>query len=169
MEINKKMILCPCGSSLSFSQCCQAIILDEKKAESPEQLMRSRYSAYAVKNAQYLFDTYAKQSQKDQSVSEILQWAEQCQWLNLTIIDTSTFNVDDLASATVTFCATYLSDNTFYQLTEKSRFVYEALKWKYLDGDITSHQALKKLKRNDKCPCKSNKKFKLCCLSKLKL
>ena len=36
---------CPCGSGKTYAACCKKIISGEKKAETPEELMRSRYSA----------------------------------------------------------------------------------------------------------------------------
>ena len=71
-------MLCPCGSKNNQEVCCQAIIKGQQQAKTPEQLMRSRYSAYANNNAQYLYDTYANTSKSEQSIAEIAAWAQQC-------------------------------------------------------------------------------------------
>ena len=39
--------LCPCGSGKEYGECCEPIIKGTALAQSPEALMRSRYTAYA--------------------------------------------------------------------------------------------------------------------------
>ena len=192
-------MLCPCGSKQQYEHCCRLIIDQEKWAKSPEQLMRSRYSAYATysndnnKSAQYIYDTYAKNSQKSQSVDEIADWASQCHWVKLTIHSSSPFkslstNEQPLMEKTtvyptVNFSAFYLIGNKLNKITESSRFIREKTsekqdiatenkldkqifaqhQWRYLDGDVTEHTEISTIKRNDSCPCNSNKKFKQCC------
>ena len=172
---------CYCGNHHPFEQCCDLIINGSKKAENPEQLMRSRYSAYATKNAQYIYQTYALKSQKDQSIEEIKAWAEQTQWLKL-IIHTATKYSDDIKVTTgkndtlpiksdslpiVEFSALYIHNNTFCQMSEISRFTLEENKWRYLDGEVAEHIEIASPKRNAPCLCQSNKKFKNCCINKL--
>jgi len=153
------MLYCPCGSNEKFIQCCQPIINGSKKVITPEQLMRSRYSAYATNQAQYIFDTYVQANQITQSVDDITTWAKQCKWVNLTVLDTSTKG----DFSTVEFIACYIQNHSLYQLHELSRFIKENGNWRYQDGDIKKHQLMRKIKRNETCPCLSQKKFKQCC------
>lgn len=153
-------MLCPCGSGLNFEFCCQPFIAGRQLPQTAEQLMRSRYSAYATKAAQYLFDTYTAESQVNQTVSELQQWAEQTHWLHLAIVNSE--NVDQ-QHAQVSFKAQYIHQNTLCELCENSSFVLEQEQWRYHTGDILAHHIIKKLKRNDLCPCHSGKKFKKCC------
>jgi len=160
-------MLCPCGSALLFAQCCQPFIQPEKKEVNPdtaEQLMRSRFSAYATKNGQYIYNTYANASKLSQSLSDIQQWADECIWLALEIHESSKYMVE--------FSAFYIVDNTLCCLTEKSNFVIEKKLWRYIDGEISAHTELSQVKRNELCPCnkyasafsaKKGKKFKHCC------
>lgn len=157
-------MLCPCGSSLSFNACCQFYITQQKHPSTPEQLMRSRFSAYATKNGQYIFDTYAAVPRLKQSVTDIQTWADECIWLALEIHETDNTTVD--------FSAYYVVDNTLCELREKSNFTLELGQWRYIDGNITVHNEIGTIKRNDLCPCnsyptawsaKKGKKFKHCC------
>ncbi|REL26754.1 SecC motif-containing protein [Thalassotalea euphylliae] len=151
--------LCPCGSAKQFEHCCQVIIRGEKKAKNAEQLMRSRYSAYAKAEAQYLFDTYATPSQQDLSVKDIADWAQENTWLRLTV-----HRHDPLSTpAQVEFSAFYLNQDRVYEMRECSNFVVEQGSWCYLDGDIIKHEEVALVKRNDACPCLSGKKYKKCC------
>jgi len=163
------MSLCPCGSNKEFLTCCLPIINGDIKAVSPEQLMRSRYSAYAKKCSQYIYDSYAKSSQKDQSLNEISSWANQTQWLNLVINHASSFEQSYLPNQslpTVEFTAFYRHDNRFFKMHENSRFLLENQHWRYVDGDVTEHIELPTPSRNSLCICQSGKKFKRCCSNK---
>lgn len=157
-------MLCPCGSSLPFNACCQLYITQQVSPSSPEQLMRSRFSAYATKNGQYIFDTYAASQRLKQSVTEIQTWADECSWLALKIHESD--------ETTVEFSAYYVVDNILCELREKSNFTIEQGQWRYIDGNITVLNEIVTIKRNEVCPCnkypmawsaKKGKKFKHCC------
>ena len=49
---------CYCGSGIKFSQCCQPFIAGEKLTETPEQTMRSRYSAFILREYDYIKKTW---------------------------------------------------------------------------------------------------------------
>lgn len=177
---------CFCGSDQSFSSCCQPFIKGEINTktslstfpETPEQLMRSRFSAYVTGNSQYIYDTYAKSSQASQSVKEIDEWSKACTWIALEIHSTSTDNNDskEPTEQFVEFSAFHITDDTLCELRENSRFVLEtaicdgitddnkadinntkidnqAQQWRYIDGDIIKHCELVTIKRKDLCPC----------------
>lgn len=169
-------MLCPCGSAALFSDCCQPFIQSFNESikqnlihpkvspQTAEQLMRSRFSAYATKNAAYIYTTYADKSKTQQSLSDIEQWANESYWLALEVHESN--------GDSVKFSAYYLVENTLCCLTEKSKFIIEQGLWRYLDGEINSHEELFQVKRNDICPCnsyptafsvKKGKKFKHCC------
>jgi SEC-C motif-containing protein len=157
-------MLCPCGSTLLFNTCCQLFITQKKYPRTPEQLMRSRFSAYATKEGQYIFDTYGAKQRLKQSVTDIKAWADECLWLALVVHNST--------ESTVEFSAYYIVDNTLCELREKSNFNLEQGQWRYIDGDITVHNEITNIKRNDICPCnnystawsvKKSKKFKHCC------
>ena len=162
-------MLCPCGSERAYSLCCQAIILAKKSASSPEQLMRSRYSAYATEQFEYIFLTYASASQVEQSIEDSAQWSKQTHWLKLIIHQVSDYQ-KDLAShnsAQVEFSAFYRHQGQIWQMREKSHFIIEQGLWRYLDGAVSDNQVVQKPKRNDHCFCGSEKKFKHCCAKSL--
>lgn len=52
--------LCPCGSGLDYVDCCQSYHLYQTWPATAEQLMRSRFSAYALGLETYLQNTWAK-------------------------------------------------------------------------------------------------------------
>lgn len=119
---------CYCGSGNKFSDCCEPYINGVKKAPTAETLMRSRYSAYAVHAADYLWATTAPKERKHHSKQAILDWAKSNQWLKLEILNSSPTIVE--------FKAYYLDDRLRAQIHhERSSFSNEDGKWYYVDGE----------------------------------
>lgn len=54
-ELGKR---CPCGTGLTYGECCYCFHSGEWVAPTAEALMRSRFTAFAVGNSQYLLDTW---------------------------------------------------------------------------------------------------------------
>ena len=46
---------CACGSGRAYADCCRPFHRGEREASTPEALMRSRFSAYALGEAEYLW------------------------------------------------------------------------------------------------------------------
>ncbi len=176
-------MLCPCQhhkqniKKTSFEDCCQPIITHDKEASTPELLMRSRYSAYATKNAEYILNTYSEASAKKQSLDDIQQWADACKWVNLIIHSPISDDNDNLNKNEVEFSAYYIEDKQLCMIRERSQFIEESTaphslesslndnnsRWVYHDGIILQNEVCSKVKRNELCPCQSGKKFKACC------
>ena len=118
---------CFCGSSESFQSCCAIYINGSKKAPNALALMKSRYSAYATHNADYLMATTHNSERKYYSRDEILHWATANEWQKLEII-----SFDENA---VEFKAYFLDENNVSQVHyEFSTFKQENNSWFYLDG-----------------------------------
>ena len=89
--------------------------------------MRSRYSAYATHNADYLMETTYVSERKYYSKPEILRWAVSNKWQKLEILSFS--------ENTVEFKAYFLDlDNKPQVHYEFSTFKFENEAWYYLDG-----------------------------------
>ncbi|KZN58598.1 YchJ family protein [Pseudoalteromonas luteoviolacea] len=149
--------MCFCGQALPFEQCCNLFIAGQSKPENAEQLMRSRYSAYCVKNGEYIVSTYASEKRHEHTVEDILLFANQVEFVNLEVIHSD----QDQSFQYVEFKASYIEDQQLEVLHERSRFIKEGGKWMYLDGNLFPCEG-KKVSRNDPCPCLSGKKFKKC-------
>jgi SEC-C motif-containing protein len=150
---------CLCGSQLNYDQCCRSIHLDPKNAKIPEQLMRARYSAHALKLIDFIVCTYHPSVHAEQYRRNIEETA-QLHWLALTIIDAPS-PMD--SEGFVEFSAQYEEDNKIESLHERSRFLFEQNQWFYIDGQYPDTSHAIKIGRNDPCPCGSGKKVKKCC------
>ena len=120
-------IPCPCGSELNLEQCCSPYIYDGVGAPTAEKLMRSRFTAYTLHEATYLFNTTHISERRYTHKSDILAWAKQNTWQKLEVIK-STENA-------VEFKAYFLDENQKPQIHhEKSTFINFENVWYYVDG-----------------------------------
>ena len=82
---------CPCGGG-EYSRCCGPFHRGERRAETAEQLMRSRYSAFAKGEVDYLRRTHGQPAPR----RALLQACRQTTWLGLTIHAVDGGGADDL-------------------------------------------------------------------------
>lgn len=152
--------LCFCGSLADFTQCCSPIISGEIKAETAEQLMRARYSAYVEGDVDFLHDSLHPQSRENFDFEATQTWAETSEWTGLTILDVKAGLQSDKVGS-VDFTAIYINkDGKEHQHSERSQFKRYKDEWYFCDGQSIVPQ---KVGRNDPCICGSGKKSKKCC------
>jgi len=154
-------LLCHCGSLIRFEQCCKKFIHQTKLPKTAEQLMRSRFTAFKLKEYQYIIDTH--QSEQTSCPTKTSDFDPSIQWMGLKVISISLGGASD-SKGSVEFVAFYrpstVRDNSkVEQLHEKSDFTKVNGYWLYVSGipmdDI-------KLARNEVCFCGSGKKHKKC-------
>jgi SEC-C motif domain protein len=152
--------LCRCGSGIDYHQCCGPFHLGEKIPATAEAMMRSRYSAYAMRNAPYLQETWDVTKRP----GNIDFFTENVDWLRLEIADTKKGGIKD-SKGVVSFKAFYMQDGEERVMSEISRFTKINGRWFYLDGVINSAKVGLQTNsgRNALCSCGSGKKFKRCC------
>lgn len=119
---------CPCGLPATYDACCGRFHRGASHAETPEQLMRSRYSAYAVEDASYVWRTWHPKTRPDD-----VNLDEAMTWVGLEIHGSGESDPDNW----VEFTASYVTPTGLGQLHERSRFDRRAGRWLYVDGDVT--------------------------------
>ena len=150
---------CPCCSNRSFAECCEPFLVGKKIPDTPEELMRSRYSAYATGQIDYIEQTMKREALEGFDKKEALNWSKAIKWLNLRVTNSS---LQPPTKGFVTFEARYIESNYLCHLTEVSEFEHIKDRWFYTRGKPqTSH---KEISLNQRCPCGSNKKYKRCCI-----
>lgn len=172
------MKLCPCQSGLEFANCCEPFLTGIAYPETAEKLMRSRYTAFAMVNVDYLKKTLAPESQKDFDLPATREWAQSAEWQGLKILSTEKGLAGD-KTGMVEFTATYKYKNEALDHHETAQFKRDSHgHWMFVDGDGHTHPAGEthhhhekpqtvvreepKIGRNDPCPCGSGKKYKKC-------
>ena len=122
------MTRCPCLSGLTYEDCCGRLHCGAAAAQSAEQLMRSRFSAFAVGDPDYLLATWHPRTRPAE-----LELEADRQWYRLDIIATSGGSPFE-TTGTVEFEAHYRSPSGASSQHEVSRFVRDAGRWLYVDG-----------------------------------
>jgi SEC-C motif-containing protein len=156
--------ICPCGSGKNYNECCEPIIKKDTFADSPEALMRSRYSAYAKEEIFWLRDSLEEKQRKDFDEKGAHQWSKQSEWMGLSIIRSEIDEENN--SGLVEFIAKYKQGGIAREHREVSEFVRQNGKWLLTEGHMVKSEPVRREQttgRNDPCPCGSGKKFKKCC------
>lgn len=114
------MAECPCDSGFAYSACCGPLHDGVRNAATPEELMRSRYSAFAKGLPDYLFRTWHPRTRpSDVSLDS------QVRWTGLKVLEATGDEVE--------FVAHYAGREGPEALHERSRFEQRAGRWFYVE------------------------------------
>jgi SEC-C motif-containing protein len=114
---------CPCGSGLRYDQCCGRLHRGAALAQTPEELMRGRYSAYALREFEYVLATWHPRTRPDSISRGGLTWTG--------------LSVTGHGEGWVEFTAHYRADDgTVGSMSEHSLFELRAGRWFYVEGDV---------------------------------
>lgn len=119
---------CPCHSGRIFEECCQIYCSRIQMPSTPEALMRSRYTAFVLKDWSYIKSTSMGKALKQFKRSKSLESVE---WLGLEVIKTRQKNA---VEGWVEFIAYYQLNDKEYTLHERSYFKYHIDCWYYTHG-----------------------------------
>ncbi len=149
-------MLCPCQSQKLYSQCCEPYINGTARPQVPEQLMRSRYTAYTQGNIDYIAATMKGQAAQNFDSEATKNWAHQVKWLGLEVINAPK---PQAKLGFVEFIAQYEEEGVLHKMHEVSEFARldGGSRWYYVSGKKPV------IERNSPCPCGSGKKYKKCC------
>lgn len=114
---------CPCGSGAAYDACCGRLHRGAAQAETAEELMRSRYAAYAVGDTDYVFRTWHPRTRPDDLAGD-----PALTWTGLTIVGSGEDWVE--------FVASYERAGVPGELRERSRFERRGGRWVYVDGEL---------------------------------
>jgi SEC-C motif-containing protein len=121
---------CPCGTGRSYDTCCGRLHRGAGHAKTAVELMRSRYSAFVVRDSDYLSVTWHPEHRPSR-----VRFVPDQRWTGLEIHATAAGGLLDTAG-TVEFTASYVNAaGTARQLHETSRFARLDGHWLYLSGD----------------------------------
>ena len=157
--------VCPCGTGKAFGDCCSPLLKRKKKAQTAEDMMRSRYSAFVVGDVDYIMDTHHPEKREGLDRDSLQEWSHHSVWQGLKVGKTEKGGAAD-EEGVVEFTATYTNNS------EKSETIHhqETALFKRHKGDWYFFDVCKNLpirnenktQRNDPCPCGSGKKYKKC-------
>ena len=132
---------CPCSSHKPYDECCKPFHKGKKPLTALE-LMRSRFSAYALGFASYLIKTthpanpqYSED--KESWKKKIERFSKSCTFNRLEILDVQ----ENSPLATVSFTAHITQNGEDSSFTETSFFDQSRGTWLYLGGKLTDGSA----------------------------
>ncbi|MFI9723033.1 YchJ family protein [Streptomyces sp. NPDC052396] len=119
---------CPCGRAATYGECCGPLHRGQRHAATAERLMRSRYSAFVLRDAGYLLRSWHSGTRPP-----AIDFDPGIRWTGLDILATeggTAFHNE----GTVEFRARYRAQGHEDDQHELSRFVREDGNWVYLDA-----------------------------------
>lgn len=132
----KNKIKCPCGSD-DYNKCC-GVFHKGKNATNALELMKSRYSAYALCNIDYIIKT--THPKNIDFTTNIQEWKKDiedfCKYTDFQALEILEFT-DGLNEAHVTFKAKLSSLGDDASFIEESKFLKEKGQWLYHSAKIS--------------------------------
>jgi SEC-C motif-containing protein len=113
---------------LPYAECCEPLHTGQRNAPTAEALMRSRFSAFAKNDEEYLLRTWFAGTRP-----KALNLDTSIRWTSLEILATSAGSLFD-SVGTVLFEAHYRQDGKPGVLREDSTFTREKDQWFYVRG-----------------------------------
>ena len=121
---------CPCGSAQPFRCCCGPLLDGTATAHTAEQLMRSRYSAYALGRLDYVRDTWHPDTRP-----AVIDPEPRLRWLGLEVRRREAGRQGD-TEGVVEFVARCKLGGRAQRVHETSRFRFEHGRWWYVEGEL---------------------------------
>jgi SEC-C motif-containing protein len=123
---------CPCGTRADYRTCCEPLHRGERQAATAEELMRSRYSAHAHGEADYLIRTWHPRTRPSAvTVDRAITWT------GLQVTDVVAGGAHD-DGGVVEFTARFECAGHPGSRHERSRFERREDQWFYVDDALTS-------------------------------
>lgn len=127
---------CPCGTGIGFAGCCHPLHCGDTVAPTAEKLMRSRYTAFALQDADYLLRSWHPSTRPAH-----IDFDNNLTWTRLIINETvkgQLFDHDGIVEFTALFTLRDPATGavTRHRQHERSTFVKEDGQWLYVDGEL---------------------------------
>jgi len=138
---------CGCGSGQVFKSCCGPFLVAGKQDATPEEMLRARYSAYKLGNADFIIDSthpknedYVKYIEEAQATlksgtrrwaKEVLALTDAYDYLGLEVVS-SEIKGD---TAIVIFRALFREGESLMAVEEQTLFLRQGGRWLYRDGE----------------------------------
>ncbi|WP_299053351.1 YchJ family metal-binding protein [uncultured Polaribacter sp.] len=118
---------CPCNPSKLYFNCCKKAHQNILSVTTPEELMRSRYSAFVMGNIDYLQISHHSSTRPNKAEKkEILAWTKSVEWIKLEVLNKT--------ENTVEFKAYFYENGMLNVIHENSLFVQEKNHWVYKEA-----------------------------------
>jgi SEC-C motif-containing protein len=126
---------CRCGSTLAYADCCRPFHRNEREAPTAEALMRSRYSAFAMGEVEYLWKTLAatnpdRDHPREAMIAALKQTCSRLKFMGLAVHESEV--------ARVLYQARVFEKGRDVSFMELAEFDREGDAWRYVVGKVKS-------------------------------
>jgi SEC-C motif-containing protein len=125
-----KQAHCPCGRGLPYAECCGPVHQGHAAATA-EALMRSRFSAFALDDGDYVLRTWHPHTRP-----AAVEPDSGLRWVGLDILESTGGGLFD-AEGVIEFRAHYRDHGKHGDMVERSRFVRHDGQWVYWGPILT--------------------------------
>jgi len=130
---------CPCCSGAAYEACCAPYHRGEREAPDAVALMRSRYAAFALCEAEYLWRTLHadhpdRGEPREAALRSLRAAKDKLSYKGLSILDERRRGRE----AEVLFCARIAERAEDRSFVELSDFAHDGVGWRYLSGVLLS-------------------------------
>ncbi len=137
--MGEDLSLCPCGSGTFYTKCC-GVFHGGELPKTPEQLMRSRYTAYVRRLGGYLIDTTHPDSPEFDTdtaawLGKIHEFCVNNQLKGLKVLQSG----ENWVLFEISYSKPPNSDKNF-SYKELSHFSHEKGKWLYLSSELPKQE-----------------------------
>ena len=115
---------CPCGRGLPYAECCRPAH-DGQAPATAEALMRSRYSAFALDDQDYVLSSWHPKTRPAEVETD-----SHLRWVGLDLLESTGGGMFD-TEGVVEFRAHYRDHGKHGDMVERSRFVRLDGRWVY--------------------------------------
>ncbi|MFI5298859.1 MAG: YchJ family protein [Polyangiales bacterium] len=124
---------CRCGSNVAYAECCRPFHRGEREAPTAEALMRSRYSAFALGEVEYLWRTLAtsnpdRDHPRDALIAALRHTCSRLKFMGL--------RVHESEEARVLYQARVFEKGRDVSFLELAEFEREGDGWRYAVGKV---------------------------------
>lgn len=128
---------CPCSSGKSYQQCCSLFHERKQFAQQGEELVRSRYSAFALGKVDYLYDTLHedhpdRRHPPDQIMTALRAACSSFKYMGLVIIESEPRDRDGYCR--VLYLARLFRKGTDVSFVELAEFLHDGIGLRYRNG-----------------------------------
>ena len=138
MTVKIEPNLCPCSTGKAYQDCCEPLHDGSRAAQNAEQLMRSRYSAFAKQNVDYLVATMDPATRARFNADEARHWMTSSDFVGLEILEFS----EESKTAYVEFKAWFQEKSPLQERQvhhERSLFRKKDGAWYYTEAKTPHH------------------------------
>lgn len=128
---------CPCTSGKAYGACCQPLHAGEREPEHAEELLRSRYAAFALGEIEYLWKTLHedhpdRQKPMDRTFMALRLASSSLKYMGLVVVQTSKPDRDGVERAL--YLARVFRRGEDVSFLELAEFLHDGKGLRYLAG-----------------------------------